>query len=177
MVRIVLILLLSVLFISGFAQSNDKREYRTTFYPLNIPYALYGRFQSSIEFGVNESDNLLIGGHYYTELNLMGGNGIGFETQYRINFNRDANVKFELDYYWGPFLEYDLLKSDNNDQNQTSLISVGMLFGGKYTLGNRVILDLFLGPGIANEKDKYGSSVSSNIVFYVKGGAQFGIKF
>lgn len=182
--RIILILLFSAQFISGFAQSNDKRENRTTFYPLNIPYALFGRFQTSIEFGVNELDNFLVGGHFNKQLRSVRGSGGGFEAQYRVNFNRDSNVQFRSKNYWGPYFEYDRLKDITNapyptTQHQISMLNMGVLYGSKYAIGNSVLFDMFIGLGLVRqgENSGYGYGELRSVYPYFKGGVQFGFKF
>ena len=179
MVRTLLILVLSVVYIKGFAQSNNQKEKHIIFYPINIPAAVIGKFQASVEFGVNELDYFLRGGHYNKGEIIGSKNGWGFEAQFRVNFNRDVNVNFDRIGYLGPYLEYDLLFSNANKPQsklyEVRQLSLGLLYGSKFSFGKRVILDLFLGIGLAGRENTTLYKRRSNFL-YSKAGIQFGFK-
>lgn len=168
----------------GYSQSSDKKEKRNAFYPLNIPYAFFGRYQSSVEFGIGKADYLFFSGHFNTKLNYQEGKGGGFDIQYRVNRNRDPNVEFGSITYWGPYLEYDKINVDYYSPYQQpsfeeiiSMVNFGVLIGYKFNLGRYGIFDLYYGFGVINVKvqnsyNEYGSTYP-----YFKAGLQFGIRF
>ena len=180
MKRLIIVLLVIGLSDDIYSQDREPEEYKYVIYPLNIPYLFFGRYQASFQIKVSKKDHLLTGLHYNRQLDYDRGNGAGFEFQYRINANRDPNVRFRTHNYWGFYYEMDWLNfsypGDPSGITYTNRrTNIGILMGYTFDTNSRLLIDIFFGGGLAFNKSGDAYYSYNETYPFVKVGFQLGI--
>lgn len=164
------------------SQNPGPDEFRTIIYPVNIPYLFFDRYLASAQLKITKVDHVLVGLRYNRQLNNTIGKGGGFEFQYRINANRDDNVRFNTHNYWGPYFEYDWLKYEyswdpSGFTQSTKRTNIGMLYGHNFGTKSWLVIDIHYGVGVAFNTNNHGYGTYQDVHPFFKAAFQLGVGF
>lgn len=146
---------------------------------LNLLSPVLRTINVSFEQGVSEKSSAQLG-FFYTGVSIgdLLYRGIGITPEFRFHVTGDNAID---GFYVAPFLRYQSLKlsyeDDTNDDSATlSTFGGGLLIGNQWVMGERITLDIFIGPSYNTGKVK-AEADSSSETFDVSGSFNgFGVR-